>query len=63
MSVRDNFWPMATGPRPELHFQGFLNSGLTVVMMCCVVVILTAAARRCFLVQRGVIATASAEAS
>jgi carbon starvation protein len=61
MSVRDNFWPMATGPRAELHLQGALNSGLTVIMMGCVVVILGAAARRCLLVGFGKVAAASAE--
>ena len=33
LSIRDNFWPMATGPNPALHFQGYLNSILTLVMM------------------------------
>jgi carbon starvation protein len=57
-SVRDNFWPMATGPRPELHFQGYLNSALTVTMMLCVVVILGAAVRRWVRVWRGGLPTA-----
>ena len=46
MSVRDNFYPMAIGPDPAKHFQGYLNSGLTVVMMVCVVVILASAIMR-----------------
>src|SRR5918994_710608 len=33
MSVRDNFYPMAIGPDPAKHFQGYLNSVVTVVMM------------------------------
>jgi carbon starvation protein len=41
LSVRDNFWPMAIGPNPSLHFQGYLNTTLTVVMMVSVVVILS----------------------
>jgi carbon starvation protein len=53
MSVRDNFWPMATGSNPALHFQGYLNSALTVTMMICVAVILAAAARRWILVVTG----------
>jgi carbon starvation protein len=53
LSVRDNFWPMATGPDPALHVQGYLNSLLTVVMMSCVVVILAAALRRWLLVASG----------
>ena len=30
MSVRDNFWPMAIGPNPALHVQGYVNSICTV---------------------------------
>ncbi len=44
LSVRDNFWPMAVGPNAVLHFQGYLNSAVTVVMMICVVIILANAA-------------------
>src|SRR3954454_17696185 len=43
LSVRDNFWPMATGATAALHLQGYVNSILTVVMMACVVVILASA--------------------
>ena len=32
LSVRDNFYPMAIGPDPALHFQGYLNSIVTIVM-------------------------------
>jgi carbon starvation protein len=46
LSVRDIFWPMAIGPNAALHFQGYLNSILTVVMMVCVLVILASAALR-----------------
>ena len=53
LSVRDNFWPMATGPNPKLHFQGYLDSALTVIMMVCVVVILSNAFWRCTQVLRG----------
>jgi carbon starvation protein len=53
MSVRDNFWPLAIGPDPSRHFQGYLNSGLTVMMMVCVVVILANALWRCAQVLRG----------
>ena len=56
LSVRDNFWPMATGPDPSRHFQGYLNSALTVIMMICVVVILANAFWRCTQVLRGRIA-------
>lgn len=53
LSVKTNFWPMAVGPNPALHFQGYLNSILTVVMMCCVIIILSAAIRRWVAVGRG----------
>jgi hypothetical protein len=54
--VRDNFWPMAVGPNPARHFQGYLNSALTVIMMVCVVVILASAFWRCAQVLRGRVA-------
>jgi carbon starvation protein len=41
LSVRDNFWPMAVGPNPAVHLQGYLNSSVTALMMTCVVIILT----------------------
>jgi carbon starvation protein len=44
LSVRDNFWPMAIGPDVTRHFQGWVNTVLTVVMMVCVIVILANAA-------------------
>ena len=53
MSVRDNFWPMAVGADPARHFQGYLNTGLTVVMMVCVLVILANAMWRWAQVLRG----------
>ena len=40
LSVRDNFWPMAIGPNAARHFQGYMNTSLTVIMMVCVLVIL-----------------------
>jgi carbon starvation protein len=46
LSVRDSFWPMATGLRPEMQFQGYMNTFLTVLMMVCVAIILVAATRR-----------------
>jgi carbon starvation protein len=46
LNVTTQFWPMAVGPKPELHVQGALQSGLTIIMMICVVVILAAAVRK-----------------
>jgi hypothetical protein len=37
---------MAIGPRPELHFQGALNSFLVLLMMAAVIVILGSALRK-----------------
>ena len=53
LSVRDNFWPMAVGPVASGHFQGFINTALTVTMMVCVLVILTNAFWRWTQVLRG----------
>ena len=53
LSVRDNFWPMATGSDPSRHFSGYLNTGLTIIMMICVLVILANAMWRCTQVLRG----------
>jgi carbon starvation protein len=63
LSVRDNFWPMAIGPDASRHFEGFLNTTVTVVMMICVVVILLHATWRCSQVLRGRVATIAAESS
>ncbi len=53
LSVRDNFYPMAIGADPAKHFQGYLNSIVTVVMMICVVVILMSAVMRWVAVLSG----------
>jgi carbon starvation protein len=46
LSVRDNFYPMAIGADAAKHFQGYLNSTVTVLMMVCVLVILASAIMR-----------------
>ena len=53
LSIRDQFWPMATGPNPALHFQGYVNSTCTAIMMTCAIIILAAAASRCAAVLTG----------
>src|SRR4029079_1843588 len=35
LSVRDIFWPLAIGPNPATHFQGYIDTALTVIMMVC----------------------------
>ena len=59
LSVRDNFWPMAIGPNPARHFQGYLNTTLTVMMMVAVVVILANALWRWVQVLTGRIAVSA----
>ncbi len=46
LTVKNNFWPMATGPNPALHTQGYINSFCTVTMMVLVIIILGAAVRK-----------------
>jgi carbon starvation protein len=60
LSVRDNFWPMAVGPNPATHLQGYVNTTLTVIMLVCVVVILSNAVWRWVQVLRGRVAVATA---
>jgi carbon starvation protein len=53
LTVRDSFWPMAIGPDPALHVQGYVNSICTSVMLVCAVIILVATARRSLQVLTG----------
>ena len=53
LSVRDNFYPMAIGPDPSKHFQGYLNSTVTVFMMSLVFIILASAVNRWVKVLNG----------
>jgi len=62
MSVRDSFYPMATGPDVTKHFQGYLNSVVTVVMMVCVLVILSSAILRWVRVLNGTLKSADSAA-
>jgi carbon starvation protein len=62
LSVRDNFFPMAIGPDPAKHFQGYLNSIVTVVMMVCVLVILASAIIRWIKVLNGTLKPAASAA-
>jgi carbon starvation protein len=63
LSVRTNFWPMAIGPNESQHFQGYLNTTLTIMMMVSVIVILCNAAWRWMQVLTGRIAITVADAS
>jgi carbon starvation protein len=60
LSVRDIFWPLAVGPDPAMHVQGYVNTTMTVVMLVCVVVILSNAVWRWTLVLSGRVAVAAA---
>jgi carbon starvation protein len=62
MSVRDSFYPMATGPDVTKHFQGYLNSVVTIVMMVCVLVILSSAVLRWVRVLNGTLNSAESAA-
>jgi hypothetical protein len=53
MSIRDNFWPMAASPNPDLHVQGYVLSISTTIMMVCCLVIMAAALWRWMLVLTG----------
>jgi carbon starvation protein len=53
LNLVDTFWPMAVGPNPAVHLQGYVNSICTVVMMVCAVIILAATGRRCLSVISG----------
>ena len=54
------FWPLAVGPNPAMHVQGYVNTTMTVIMLVCVVVILSNAVWRWTLVLRGRVAVAAA---
>ena len=56
LNIVDQFWPMAVGPDPAVHVQGYVNSICTVIMMICAVIILGATLRRCLAVINGRIA-------
>jgi carbon starvation protein len=43
LSIRDNFWPLATGPNPATHVQGYVLSICTAIMMVCAIIILASA--------------------
>ena len=62
MSVRDNFYPMAIGADAAKHFQGYLNSIVTIVMMLCVLVILSSAILRWVRVLNGTLKPAESPA-
>ncbi len=53
MNVTNSFWPMATGPDPSVHLQGYVNSICTSIMLICAVIILVSTTARCLGVVRG----------
>jgi len=52
LSVKNIYWPLATGADASRHFQGYLTSAVTLTMMICVIVILGAAVRKWFAVGK-----------
>jgi carbon starvation protein len=53
LNIRDNYWPMAVGPDPALHIQGYVNSICTGIMLICAIIILVATSQRSLSVLRG----------
>jgi carbon starvation protein len=53
LNVRDTYWPMATGPNPALHVNGYILSICTSVLLVLTVILLLSAARRCLAVLTG----------
>jgi carbon starvation protein len=53
LNVRDTYWPMATGPNPALHVNGYILSICTSILLVLTVVLLLSAARRCLAVLTG----------
>ena len=53
LNIRDNYWPMAVGPNPATHVQGYVNSICTAIMLLCAVIILVETARRSLSVLTG----------
>jgi len=48
LNVRDNFWPLAVGPNPDTHVQGYVLTICTIAMMICAVIILGQAIAKWF---------------
>jgi carbon starvation protein len=63
MSVQTIFWPLAIGPDPSRHFQGYLNTTLTIIMMVSVLIILANAGWRWVQVLTGKVGLRVADAS
>jgi carbon starvation protein CstA len=40
LNVRDNYWPLAVGPNPATHTDGYVLTISTIAMMVCAVIIL-----------------------
>jgi carbon starvation protein len=43
LNITGSYWPLATGPNPETHFQGWVLTLCTTILIFCAVVILGAA--------------------
>jgi carbon starvation protein len=43
LNIRDNYWPLATGPNPAMHVQGYILSITTGVLIVLALVILGSA--------------------
>jgi carbon starvation protein len=53
LNVRDTYWPMAIGPNPALHVNGYILSICTSILLVLTVILLLSATRRCLAVLTG----------
>jgi carbon starvation protein len=53
LNIRDNFWPLAIGPNPDLVMQGYIDTICTAIMMGCAVIILVTTSMRSLSVLTG----------
>jgi carbon starvation protein len=53
LNIRDNYWPLATGPNPAMHTQGYVLAIMTAVIMICAVIILANTVAKCLALLSG----------
>jgi carbon starvation protein len=61
LNIRDNYWPLAQGPNPALHVQGYVLAIGTGIMMVLAVIILASAVSKWIAVIGGTERAATAE--
>ena len=53
LNIKDNYWPMATGPDASAHLQGYVFTTCTAIMLVLAVIILVETSRRSLSVLTG----------